>query len=90
MEDQEYQECRMILLLAWERGKRLPVGRIIVIARQEKARDYAERQLKPYLPKQSVTLENRYMFTQKDLGSIFLWPNPETIFLYIEEVGRIK
>ena len=92
MEDQEWRiraECRMVLLSAWERGKKLPVGRIIVIARKEKAREYAEGELKPHLHS-SLAPDKRHIFTQRDLGGIFLWPNPETIFLYTENAGQIK
>ncbi len=87
----EEKECRMILVSVSERGKRLPIARIIVIAPQEKARDYAERVLKPYLRNQfDSPAESQYMFIQKDLGGIFWELHPETIFLYTEEVGRIK
>ncbi len=83
------QKCQMIMLSVWERGKALPTAKAIVISSdREKARKYAEKELEPYISGQNPS-SREYMFTQKDLGGILLWPIPTTVFLYVRG-ERIK
>lgn len=86
----ELQSCQMIMLSVWERGKALPIVKVIVVAVPEKVRQYAEKELKAYVPDQAIlSPKDQYMFVQKDLGGIIFWPHPTTVFLYVRG-ERIK